>query len=192
MMLNPKILIFVCILPLLLSCKSKHLSFNQLTQHLTAPSAVYFYKSDKLNYHICIPNDLEMADAEYVDSTGSEVFLNSNPKKIFKPGNYMISILKLHSKEKTEEKAWKKYTQNLKKIEHFRIYSEGLTNFLYRKSYYIHYAFTISKKNNEAISFILKDKSNTYYVISLSSITEEGEQDQMKKLLYCARSMVID
>jgi hypothetical protein len=175
----------------MVSCTDQQLSFDELTHTLPTKQTVYYYHSDKLQYSISLPNELKISEADHTDSTGFELFLNSNSRNYFKEGSTMISVLKLQSTENKLENAWKKLTQQQKRLEDYRIYSDGQTNFMSQKAYYVHSACTISQRNNEQITFILPGDSSTYYLLSLSSITEEGQQEQMKKLLYCAKSMVI-
>ena len=182
---------FVGILLLIVSCTGQQKSFDELTHALPTKQPVYCYHSDKLQYSISLPNELKISEADYTDSTGFELFLNSNSRNYFKEGSTMISVLKLYSTENKLENAWKKLSQQQKRLMDYRIYSEGQTNFMSKSAYYVHSACTISQKNNEQITFLLPGDSSTYYLLSLSSITEEGHQDQIKKLLYCAKSMVI-
>ncbi|MEN9699534.1 MAG: hypothetical protein RLZZ301_732 [Bacteroidota bacterium] len=173
----------------MVSCNSKQLSFDELTRALPSKPAVYLYKSDKLKYSIFLPNELKISETEYTDSTGFELFLNSNSRNYFKEGSTMVSVLKVHWPESKVEKAWKKLSQQQKKLEDYRVYSEGLTNFMSQPAHYVHSACTISEKNNEQITFMVPGDSSMYYLLSLSSIAEEGNQDQMKKLLYCAKTL---
>ena len=168
---------------------SAHLSFDELTKDVPANLNTRTYSSSKMNYSISIPKTLELVEKEYNDTTGYDLYIDTLME--FEKGASMLSVYKYHSAETVLEKEWNKLTSNRQLIEDFRIYSEGVTDFLSVPAYYEHSACTISKKNTETISFLFRGDASIFYLMSLQVITEEGYPDNMQKLLYCAKTIKI-
>ena len=168
---------------------SGQLSFDELTKDIPTNIDTRTYSSDSMNYSISVPKRFELMDKDYLDTFDIELFIDTSV--VFEEGVSMFSVVKYSSTETELKKAWDKLMSNRVMIEDFRIYSEGVTNFLSMPAYYEHSACTISKKNTESISFLFRGDSSSYYGISLQVITEEGYPDNMKELLYCAKTLTI-
>jgi hypothetical protein len=180
-----RILIFLAVLVINVGC-SAQLSFEELTKDTPSVLNLQSYSSSKMEYSISLPNRFELAEKDQIN-TGFELFFDTLIE--FEKGTNILSVFKYNSAEKTLGEAWKKLTSNRQLIEDFRIYSEGLTDFLSIPSYYEHSACTISKKNTETISFLFRGKASTFYLVSLQVITEKGYPDNIKELLSCAKSI---
>jgi hypothetical protein len=165
-------------------------SFDELTKDIPANLKVRRYSSAKMNYNISMPKRFELLDRDYYDTLSIELFADTTI--LYEEGTNILSILKYNSSmpETTIEEAWKKLLTNRQLIEDFRIFSEGVTDFLSVPAYYEHSACTISEKNTESISFLFRGNSSDFYVISISVNTEEGYPTNMRELLYCAKSIV--
>lgn len=185
-----RILSCLAVILLTVGC-SAQLSFDELTKDVSSNLNVRTYSSAKMNYSISVLKRFELMDKDYYDTLGIELFVDTS--MVFEEGASMFSVLKYNSTdtETTLEKAWDKLMSNRMMIEDFRIYSKGLTNFLSVPAYYEHSACTISKKNTESISFLFRGEDSIFFGISLQVITEEGYPDNMKELLFCAKSMKI-
>lgn len=185
-----RILSCLTVLLLAVGC-SAQLPFDELTKDIPTNLNTSTYSSGKMNYSISVLKRFELLDKNYNDTLGIEVFADT--AILFEAGTNILSILKYNSSrtESTLEEAWKKLLSNRQLMKDFRIYSEGLTDFLSTPSYYEHSACTISNKNIESISFLFRGNSSDFYVISISVNTEKGYPDNMKELLYSARSIKI-
>lgn len=185
-----RILFCLSVILLTIGC-SAQLSFDELTKDIPTDVKVKTYSRAKMNYNISIPKKFELMDKDYYDTLSIELFVDTS--MIFEEGASILSVFKYNATdtETTLEGAWNKLMSNRPLIEDFRIYSEGLTNFLSVPAYYEHSACTISEKNTESINFLFRGDSSSFVGISLQVITEEGYPDNMKELLYCAKSIKI-
>jgi hypothetical protein len=184
-------ILFCLSVALLTTGCSGQLSFDELTKDIPANMNTRTYSRVKMDYSISMPKRFELLDKDYFDTLSIELFADTTI--IYEEGTNILSILKYNPSmpETNIEEAWKKLLSNRQLIEDFRIYSEGLTDFLSVPAYYEHSACTISKKNTESISFLFRGEASTFYLMSLQVITEEGYPDNMKELLSCAKSIKI-
>lgn len=185
-----RILFCLSVILLTVGC-SAQLSFDELTKDIPTDVKVKTYSRAKMNYNISIPKKFELMDKDYYDTLSIELFVDTS--MIFEEGASILSVFKYNATdtETTLKGAWNKLMSNRPLIEDFRIYSEGLTNFLSVPAYYEHSAYTISEKNTESISFLFRGDSSSFVGISIQIITEKGYPDNMKELLYCAKSIKI-
>jgi len=181
-----RIIIYLSLVLFTTGC-SGQLSFDELTKDIPTNLNAHTYSSANMDYSISVLKNFELVDKDYYDTLGIELFIDTS--MVFEEGASMLLVLKYNSTDTLLEKAWDKLMSNRVIIEDFRIYKEGLTNFLSIPAYYEHSACTISNKNTESISFFFRGDSSSFFGISLQVITEEGYPDNMKKLLYCAKSM---
>lgn len=183
-----RILTSLVIVLLTIGC-SAQLSFDELTKDVPSDLDVHKYSSTKMNYSISLLKYLELAEKDYNNDTlGFEVFVDTSV--VFEEGTSTLSVLKYNSTDTTLNGAWNKLMSN-RPFENFRIYSEGTTDYLSRPAYYEHSAYTISEKNTETINFFFRGDSSDFYLMNLQVITEEGYPDNMKELLFCAKSLKI-
>lgn len=176
------------IIMLSLGC-SKQLPFEKLILNEPVGLDLKKYSSIKMDYDISLLEQFRIAEKEYNDTIGFELFLDTTFS--FEKGTNMISITKFYSEDTKLDKVWNKLTSNRMSIENFRIYSKGLTNYLSRPAYFEHSACTISKKNTESISFLFRGDSTDFYAISIQVIKEVGYPKNMRELLFCAKSIKI-
>jgi hypothetical protein len=182
-------ILFCLFVELLTSGCSGHLSFNELIKDIHTNLNKQTYLSAKMNYSIYLFDQFIFVDQEYDDTLSFELFVDTS--MVYEEGASMISILKYKSKETKIDKEWKKLSSKRHLIEDFRIYSEGLTDYLPYSAYYEHSASTISKKNTETISFLFRGENSMFYIMSLEATTDEGYPDNMRELLYCAKTIKI-
>lgn len=166
---------------------SAQMSFEELTKDELSELDVRTFSSSKMNYSISLLKSFDLIDKDYSDTLKVEMFVDTTA--VFEEGTRTLTVIEFNSSETTLEGAWRTFVANRILIEDFRIYSEGSTDYLSRPSYYEHSACTISKKNTETISFLFHGEDSSFYLVSLQVITEGGYPDNMKELLYCAKSM---
>lgn len=166
---------------------SGQLSFDELTKDIPANLNAHMYSSTNMNYSISVLKRFELVDKDSYDTLDIELFIDTS--MVFEEGASMFSVLKYNSTDTVLETAWDKLMSNRVMIEDFKIYSKGLTDFLSIPAYYEHSSCTISNKNTESISFLFRGDSSSFFGISLQVITEENYPDNMKELLFCAKSM---
>ena len=181
------VLYFFSIILLVTGC-SKQMSFIELTKGIPTDCYTRSYSRKTMKYSISVPKRFELRDKDYNDESSFELFLDTSGA--FYEGVSMLSVIKYDVKDVNTslDIAWQNLMSNRVMIEDFRIYSEGLTNFLSMPAYYEHSACTISQKDTESISFLFRGDSSSFFGISLQVITEDGYPDNMQELLYCAKS----
>lgn len=183
-----KILSCLAIVSFTVGC-SAQLSFDELTKDELTDLDVHTYSSKKMNYSISLFRSLDLIDKDYSDTLKVEMFVDT--AMVFEEGASTFTVIEFSFSETILEEAWKKLISKRSLIEDFRIYSEGSTDYLSRPSYYEHSACTISKKNTETINLFFRSDSSSFYLITLQVNTEKGYPDNIKKLLYCAKSIKI-
>jgi len=173
---------------LVVGCSSRP-PFDELAGNDSSALNVYTHSSTEMNYSISLPTRFKFADKEYNDSMNFELFVDTSMQ--IEMGASMLSVLEYNSRDTIIEEAWNNLLSNRVMFENFRIYSEGVTDYLPRPAYYEHSACTINEKNRESISFLFRGDSSNFYLANLQVNTGKGYSDNMKELLYSAKSIKI-
>ncbi len=165
---------------------SHQLTFKELTKDLPNPKTRN-YSSEKMNYTFdCLEN---IVHKETVDDSAyqEELFLDTTHS--FMDGTSIMGVIKYSSNETSLIQVWNGIVSNRPPDKSIKIYATGNTQFLSRPAYYEHSGQVISDKKRESINFIMHGDSSNFYVVSLGVNREEGYPENMKELLYCAKSL---
>ena len=168
---------------------SGQLSFDELTKDIPTNIDTRAYSSDSMNYSIFQLRLMDLIDKDYSDTLNVEMFVDTS--MVFEEGTNILTVIEFSSSETKLEEAWKKFISNRLLIEDFRIYSEGITDFLSMPAYYEHSVCTISKKNIETINFLFRSDSLSLYFLSIQVPTDKDYPKNMEKLLYSAKTFTI-
>ncbi|MCF8414617.1 MAG: hypothetical protein K9G40_00130 [Crocinitomicaceae bacterium] len=179
-------LICLCIVLFTLSC-SKKLNFDELTTENLTGIPLWNYRSSQLNYSISLTENLKLVENDYSDTSGFELFIDTTRE--FEKGTNILSVVQFYSQETKLEETWKSLKSKRLPIESFKIISEGLTNYLGKPAYYEHSTSFLSNNETESISFLFHGDSSKFYLLSVQTVIDEGYPDNLKKLLYCAKSI---
>lgn len=163
--------------------------FDELAGDNSTALNLYTHSSTEMNYSISLPTRFKFADKEYNDAMNFELFVDTSMQ--IELGASMLSVLEYNSKDTIIEEAWNNLLSNRVMFENFRIYSEGLTDYLSRQAYYEHSACTMNNKNREAVSFLFEGDASNFYLVNLQVNTGEAYSDTMSELLHSAKSIEI-
>lgn len=170
---------------------SKQLSFNELIINEPSDLNLKAYSSAKMKYRMSLLDKLTLVETDYYgDTLASELFIDTS--LVFDEDVSLLSISRYNSNNTELQKEWKKLISNRKVYENFSIFSEGITDYLNKTSYYEHSAYFIGrKKKKESIIFLFRGNSSDFYLISIDVNAEEGYPDNLKELLFCVKSIKI-
>lgn len=167
---------------------SKQLSFDELITYKPSKFKTKLHLSERMQYSISLLDCLALVEKEYSDTTGYELFVDTSIS--FEKGTSILSIMKFNSTATTLEEAWNKLMTNRVRIKDFQIFSQGLTNYLSKPSYYEHSTCTMNNSKTESISFLFKSDSS-FYLLSIQANREKGYPDNLKELLFSTKSIKI-
>ena len=182
------IIFFSSVILIATGCKRQP-SFNELTKDISANFNVRSYTSTTLNYSISVPKRFGSPEKDNGDTLSMESFIDTT--KLISEGVSKLVVFKYHftGKKTTLEKTWKRLTSKLPRIENYRMYSEGITDFLSLPAYYEHGGYTIGGKDYESICFLFRGEASNYIGISLEGLKDEDHVVHMKELLYSAKTI---
>lgn len=186
--MNYLIGIFVFVVVLFTGC-TRQVSFDELTKNIPTDLPVRSYSSATLNYSMSVPKRFGLPEKDNGDTLSMESFMDTT--KLISQGVSKLVVIRYHftGKKMTLEKTWDRLMSKQPKIENYRMYSDGTTDFLSLPAHYGHAVYTIGGKDYESIGFLFRGEASNYVGIGLEVLKDEDHVVHMKELLYCAKSI---
>lgn len=166
------------------------MSFEELTDNELIKLNVKEYSSVELNYRMVLLKDLKLVNSQSNDTLAIDSF--NDFSNLFDDNFNSMSVTRYTSNSDNLIEEWDKLLSDRVDIGNDIIYSEGYTDYLEVDSYYKYSSYELDDIKTEAIYFLLQGEVNVFYLLRLSAHGQENYPDNLKGLLYCAKSIKIN